>query len=247
RNKPLAAELGARLFERHVGWRQDQVRSDQLILAHGPTFAANEVQHAPERRLELLLVRRPAHSDHLIVELAELRPRLFWKLVLSLGRYPDDHGACCSCCGDCFCSTPPPEPAPSSPADPAPSSAFIFWSSESTSLEEDSSLSWRSMSSSPWPSAVRSSNVPAASSSPTAPARAFMFSVLSTARCIASPTSAICSPTPVAASEIRTCASAALYWALMTSFLVRKASTFERSCCSESISFCCCDSSSVIC
>src|SRR6516165_4767294 len=58
------------------------------------------------------------------------------------------------------------------------------------------------MSSSPKPSAVMSSNVPAASSSETASARAFMFSVLSTARCIARPTSAICSPTPVAASEM---------------------------------------------
>ena len=46
------------------------------------------------------------------------------------------------------------------------------------------------------------------------------------ARCIARPTSAISSPTPVAASEIRTWASAAEYCALMTSFLVRKASIF---------------------
>jgi len=44
--------------------------------------------------------------------------------------------------------------------------------------------------------------------------------------------SAICSPTPVAASEIRTWASAAEYCALMTSFLVRKASIFVRSFCS---------------
>ena len=48
-----------------------------------------------------------------------------------------------------------------------------------------------------------------------------MFSVLSTARCIAMPTSAISSPTPDAASEIFTEASAAEYCALMTSFLVR--------------------------
>ena len=47
-----------------------------------------------------------------------------------------------------------------------------------------------------------SSNAPAASSSSIALARARMFSVLSTARCIAMPTSAISSPTPVAASEI---------------------------------------------
>ena len=51
--------------------------------------------------------------------------------------------------------------------------------------------------------------MPAFSNSSTAWARARMFSVLSTARCMASPTSAICSPTPDAASEIRTWASAA--------------------------------------
>ena len=40
------------------------------------------------------------------------------------------------------------------------------------------------------------------------------------------PTSAICSPIPVAASPIRTCASAAEYCALITSFCVRNDSTF---------------------
>ena len=95
--------------------------------------------------------------------------------------------------------------------------------------------------------AVRSSNVPAASSSETASARARICSVLSVARCMARPTSAISSPTPVAASEIRTWASAAEYCALMTSFLVRKASIFVRSFCSDSVSFCCWASSSVTC
>ena len=52
---------------------------------------------------------------------------------------------------------------------------------------------------------------------------------------MARPTSAISSPTPVAASEILTWASAAEYCALMTSFFVRKASIFSRSFASESI------------
>ena len=103
------------------------------------------------------------------------------------------------------------------------------------------------MSSWPEPSCVRSSKVPAASSSSTADARAFMSSVLSTARCIARPTSAISSPTPVAASEIRTCASAAEYWALMTSFLVRNASIFVRRRFSDSVSLSCWDCSSATC
>ena len=74
-----------------------------------------------------------------------------------------------------------------------------------------------------------------------------MFSVLSTARCMASPTSAISSPTPEAASEMRTCASAAEYCALMTSFLVRKASILARSFFSFSVSASCWPSSSLIC
>ena len=92
-------------------------------------------------------------------------------------------------------------------------------------------------------SCVMSSNTPACSSSPTAFARAFMSSVFSSARCIARPRSAISSPTPEAASEIITCASAAEYCALMTSFFVRKASIFARSRFSFSISCSCCCSS----
>ena len=103
------------------------------------------------------------------------------------------------------------------------------------------------MSSSPAPSCVRSSNVPAASSSCTASARAFMFSVLSSARCIARPTSAISSPTPVAASEILTCASAAEYCALMTSLRERNCSIFARSFCSEAVICSCCCSSWATC
>ena len=52
-----------------------------------------------------------------------------------------------------------------------------------------------------------------------------MFSVLSSARWIASPTSAISSDRPVWASPIRTVASAAVYCALMTSLRVRRVST----------------------
>jgi hypothetical protein len=51
----------------------------------------------------------------------------------------------------------------------------------------------------------------------------------------------------VAASEIWTCASAAEYCALTTSFLVRKASILRRSFFSFSVSCSCCFSSSAIC
>ena len=101
------------------------------------------------------------------------------------------------------------------------------------------------MSSCPEPSWLRSSKVPAFSSSSTADARARIVSVLSSARWIARPRSAISSPTPLAASEIRTWASAAEYCALMTSFLVRNCSIFWRSFCSLAVSASCWASSSL--
>ncbi len=89
--------------------------------------------------------------------------------------------------------------------------------------------------------------MPAFSSSSTAAGPGAHRSVLSSARWIASPRSAISSPTPLAASEILTCASAAEYWALMTSFLVRKVSILVRSFFSFSMSCSCCVSSSLTC
>ena len=63
------------------------------------------------------------------------------------------------------------------------------------------------------------------------------------ARSTAAPTSDISLEMPVAASPIRTWASAAEYCALMTSFCVRNCSIFAESCCEASVSFCCCASS----
>ncbi len=89
------------------------------------------------------------------------------------------------------------------------------------------------------PDEVKSSSAPAVVSSSIAFARACICSVLSFARCTARPTSAMFSPSPVAASPIRTCASAAEYWALITSFCVRNDSTLVWSVRSPSISFAC--------
>ena len=75
------------------------------------------------------------------------------------------------------------------------------------------------------PVEVTSSSAPDAISSSMAPARACIWAVLSSARWIAIPTSPISSPMPDIASLMRVCASAAVYVALMVSFLVRKAST----------------------
>src|SRR5439155_20072279 len=101
---------------------------------------------------EARLVRGFHRGHGLVVEPVELVEDVVGHLVLALGGDPDDHGL-------------PPSSSPAALPDPGPSSAFILASSESTCESLVSSRSWRSRSLSPGPSAVRSSNVPAASSS----------------------------------------------------------------------------------
>ena len=78
---------------------------------------------------------------------------------------------------------------------------------------------------------LASSRAPEAISSSMAPARACICAVLSSARCIAIPTSPISSEMPENASLIRVCASAAEYVALIVSFFVRNDSTLACSRC----------------
>src|ERR671915_423500 len=227
RDQALSCELALRLLERHVARREDHVRLDQLVVVERVAVARHQLEHLGPELAEADLVALLDRAHGAVVQLVEAVGVLVGQAELALPRDPDDHAFSfpCSSAGE----SPPP----------LPSSAFIFASSSSTCAPLVSSFSWRSMSSSPGPSWVMSSKVPAASSSSTAPARARICSVLSSARCIASPRSAISSPTPEAASPIRTCASAAEYCALMTSFLVRNCSIFWRSFCSFwSISTC---------
>src|SRR5579859_5491096 len=253
RDQAFTGEIVPDVLHRAVRGREDHIRPLETVVGHLLPVPAYEVHHLLKDLAELLLVTGLAGGHGPVVQLIQRLDVVLQQLVLALRGDPDDH--CAEPCEGseagaaspaCRAPESPPAPAPSSPAGgelPVPSSAFIFSSSASTSVELESCLSWRSMSSSPEPSWVRSSNVPAASSSPAAWARAFMFSVLSSARCMARPTSAISSPTPVAASEIRTCASAAEYCALMTSFLDRNCSILVRSFCSDSVICTCCCSS----
>src|SRR5215207_3354736 len=238
RDQPVARELALGLLKAHVARRQDHVGLDQLVLGDLVAVAGHDLEHLRPELAEAGLVALLHGGDGAVVQLVEAARVLVGQPELPLTGDADDHGAGfsaspCSSAG----ASPPPDP----------SSAFIFESSSSTWAPAPSCASSRSMSSWPWPSWVRSSNVPAASSSSTAEARAFICSVLSSARWIARPRSAICSPTPFAASEIFTCASAAEYCALMTSFFVRKVSIFTRSFFSLSVSCCCWRSSSCTC
>src|SRR3954454_24042061 len=229
RGLALPRELLRRLDERGVGRRQDHVGALELLSVEQRALAADQREQLLEALVERVLVAAVDRLDDAVVEVVEAVGVLVGEAVLTLRRDADDHA----------CPSLPGSSAGVSVAVPWPSSAFIFARSSSTALCDVSSWSWRSMSSPPPPSARLSSKAPEASSSSIAPARARMFSVLSCARCIASPTSAISSPTPVAASEIFTEASAAEYCALMTSFFVRNWSIFVRSCCSFWISVCC--------
>src|SRR3954468_17726586 len=127
---------------------------------------------------------------------------------------------------------------------PAPTSDFSFASSSSTWLVAEICASSRS-------SCVRlspmSSSAPEAVSSSIADARACSSSVLSLARWIAMPVSSMPRPMPVAASPILTCASAAEYCALITSFCERNDSMRVSSCCCEAISFSCWSASCCTC
>src|SRR4051794_31100796 len=237
-DEPVAGEPLAGLGERQVRRRQDDVRLHEVLAGERRALAAHQLEQLLEDLVEAVLVARLHGGDGVVVELVQAVRVPVREQVLPLGGDADDH----DWLSDCFWGS---SPAPSAcGALPWLSSAFSRARSSSTADCDVSWVSWRSMSSWPAVSESWSSNAPAASSSSIAFARARMFSVLSTARCMAMPTSAISSPTPDAASEIFTCASAAEYCALMTSFLVRNWSILVRSWRSLSMSDCCWVSSS---
>src|SRR4051794_10778200 len=188
-DEALAGELRARFRERQIRRGDDHVGLLEHVVGDGRAVTADEIEQGLERRCEALLVPRLDGGHDLVVEVVELVHVLVGELVLPLGRDAHDHAGRS---GD-GAGAPASSPLPSAcgVGVPWPSSARNRARSSSTAEAEDSSCSCRSMSS--WP-AVRlswSSNAPAASSSSIALARARMFSVLSIARCIAMPTSAI--------------------------------------------------------
>src|SRR5438034_5318798 len=146
RNQALAGELLLRLLEREVGRRQDHVRLLQLVVAQfrpGP----GEGEHLVEQRAEGLRVPGLDHGHRLVVQLVELGSLVVIQPVLALGRDAHDHWP-----SPAFSPAPLPASSAGLSAPLGPSSAFILASSASTSLDVVSSLSWRSMSSSPEPS-----------------------------------------------------------------------------------------------
>src|ERR671931_601766 len=226
-DQSLTGEELPGFLEAEVVGRDDQIRRRQVVVRQRLATLPDRLRHEPEHAAEVLLVAVLDRLSALRVELVQRLDDVVVHAELPVAaQQPGDH------CSSSFFSPP------------APSSAFIFASSSSTCDDDES---WASSRSSCVWSDVKSSSAPEVVSSSIALARACICSVLSLARWIARPVSAICSPIPVAASPIRTCASAAEYWALMTSFCERKASIFACSCFSLATSFSCCCSSPFTC
>src|SRR5215469_14568569 len=240
----------AHFVDAGVRERQDVVRGHKRVIRHRrarvPHQAYRRAEDGAERGVVVLLDR----SVQLGVERGQLARHVGVNLELTLAENPDDHdpSPACGCSAACVASEPLESPlalASICRGEPAASSPFICASSASIEVSAPSlsSSAWMASGEPPaW-----SSSAPEASSSSIAPARACICAVLSSARWIARPMSPISSEMPEKASLMRVCASAAVYVALMVSFLVRKASTLACSRCEASVSFSSCSCSWAYC
>src|ERR1700733_3611720 len=147
RDQNLAAEIRPGLLERDVGRREDHVRGVEPIVADRLPLLADEREQAIERLVEMLPIATLTRRDRVVVELIQLGGVVVPDVVLPLGGDPDDHGACpwegpaCSASAGAAAGELPAPSSPTLVGEPVPSSAFIFASSESTSLVLDSALS----------------------------------------------------------------------------------------------------------
>src|SRR5581483_2379209 len=211
-DQALVGEQVPHLVERGVGAGQDELRRTDVVVGHRLADRPDLADQIGEGGVELRLVALLDRGDEHVVELVQLEERVVGHLELALTQDAQDH-----------LDSSPAEPISLGAGAPAPSSAFILASSASTDDPADRASSWAWMS--PPGEAVTSSRAPEARSSSTAPARAWSVAVLSSARWMARPTSPISSEMPDTASPILAVASAAVYVALIVSFLVRNAST----------------------
>src|SRR5690606_37764437 len=147
----------------------------QVLVGQPLALALHQLPHLVQDPVELGLVAGVRRGLGLLVEGVQLPEQVVARAELPFAHQPDDHG---------FSSS-------SFWAPPAASSPFSFASSSSTWLCVEICASSRSSDVSP---EVKSSSVPDSTSSSTAAARACMSSVLSCARWMARPVSAISSP-----------------------------------------------------
>src|SRR6266508_2929428 len=218
RDEALLAEDGADLLDGRVRAREHQLGRTQIVFGQLAAGRADAGQEPLQGGLEGVLVVGVDPFLELLVEPVQLLHALLGNLVLPLAHDPDDH-LCPSCAGALGGSSAgrsswvgaPWAVSVGAPSCLAvvgpPSSPRMRLSSASTMTSAEvrfSSASSRSL------VCVRLSRAPEAISSSSAPARDCICATLSSARCMARPTSPISSPMPETASLMRVFASAAV-------------------------------------
>src|SRR5205085_9275429 len=174
RDQALVLKQQPRLVQREVLRRDDRLLGREVVVGDARPVRAHRLAHSPQELGQPLFVALLDRLSRLLVEVVEALGDLVVDLELALAHQPHDHFSSTFCFSTCF--------------PPAGSSAFILASSSSTWDCEATALSCRSRS--VW-SEVKSSSAPDVVSSSIADARACICSVLSLARWIARPVSAI--------------------------------------------------------
>src|SRR6266536_1138373 len=222
RDEALLAEHGADLVDGRVGAGEHQLRRPEVVVGLLCPGGADARQQPLQGGAEPVLVVVVDRFEQVLVEVVQLLNARLGNLELPLAHDPDDHrwsswagafrvGASAvspawssgAGAGSAVSARPPSCLAVVGPL----SSPLIRESSASTMASAEvrcSSASRRSL------VMARLSRAPEAISSSSAPARDCICATLSSARCMAMPTSPISSPMPETASLMRVCASAAV-------------------------------------
>src|ERR671930_891015 len=207
RDEALVAEQVADLLDGRVRARQHQVGRAKVVGRQLVAGRADAGQQRLQRGGEGLLRAAVGRLQQVLVQAVQLVEVGVGDVELPLADDAHDHRRSSSTAASSAGAAPPPPPLPSCLVVVPPSSPLMRASSASTAgsaaLRSSSACS-RSL------EADTSSRAPEAISSSMAPARACIWATLSSARCMAMPTSPISSPIPEMASLTLVCASAAV-------------------------------------
>src|SRR5918999_1729266 len=209
RDESLVAEDLANFMDGGVGAGQDQVGGADIVGRQLLAGGADAGQQGLEGGLELGLVAGVDRLGQAVVEPVELVDVVLGDLELALAADPDDHRRSSSAGAGA---------GPAAGSSPGASSCLAVVAPPVSSPRRRASSastagSARSRSSSAWSRSLdveASSRAPEAISSSRAPERACIWATLSSARCMARPTSPISSPIPEMASLTLVWASAAV-------------------------------------
>src|SRR5829696_5983101 len=214
RDEPLVAEDLANFVDGGVGAGQDQVGGADPVGRELLAGGADAGQQSLEGRLELGLVAGVDRLGEVVVEPVELVDVVLGEVELALAADPDDHrrssstGASAGAGADGVAAVSSPGASSCLAVVLPPVSSPLSRASSASTAGSD-----RSRSNSAWSRSLdmeASSRAPEAINSSRAPERACIWATLSSARCMARPTSPISSPIPEMASLTLVWASAAV-------------------------------------